>query len=79
MDRNSRRFERRGQGARSSHPTNRPWIGRIALALLLFVPLFTPHIASAAENGPQGRVIGCNAATTPDLPIIHIAEPTRPH
>ncbi|MBO9532327.1 MAG: trypsin-like serine protease [Solirubrobacteraceae bacterium] len=35
--------------------------------LLLFVPLFTPHIANADESGPQGRVIAGTATTAPDV------------
>lgn len=57
---------RRGHGAHSSPETNRPWIGRIATALLLLASLLTPHSAFA-DDAQQGRVIGGTMATSTDV------------
>jgi secreted trypsin-like serine protease len=63
----SRRHDRRGHGAHSS-PTTRPWIGRIAKAILLLTLSLTSLSPASADTGtPQGRVIGGTAATATDV------------
>lgn len=62
-----RRYDRRGHGAQSSHPT-RPRIGRIATATFLLLLSLTSTSPALAETGtPQGRVIGGTAASTTDV------------
>lgn len=67
MDPQSRRPSRRGHGARSSAETTRPWIGRLASALLLLALSLAAPIPAHAAPAPEGRVIGGTAATAPDV------------
>ncbi len=62
----SRRHDRRGHGAHSSHQT-RPWIGQIAKAVLLLTLSLTSSSTAVAASAPEGRVIGGTPATTTDV------------